>query len=80
VRRSAVNLPEVQKRFKEVPGLKEVWAQLDYAITEPVVPGWFIGRKLLSQLSLEPALRGGMDVEEVLKRGKLEVARALKQE
>ena len=80
VRRSAVNLPEVQKRFKEVPGLEDVWAQLDYAITEPVLPGWYIGRKLLSQLSLEPALRGGMDVEEVLRRGKLEVARALKQD
>ena len=80
VRKSSLKIKEVQERFKEVPGLREVWKQLSYARTEPVYPQWYIGRKLLSQVGLEPPLRGGMDVKESLDRAAKEVKRIMEQE
>lgn len=78
VRQSARELPEVKDYFKRVPGLKEVWEQLYYAELEPSDPAWLFGRKIFSQVGLEPVLRAEMDVEERLKIAEEEVKRTFR--
>jgi multiple sugar transport system substrate-binding protein len=78
VRKSVLNLPVVKKRFKEIKGLDSVWKQLGYALIEPREHGWLIGRRLLSDIGVEPALRGTMKVEDALSRSAKEVDRALR--
>jgi len=77
VRKSTLELPEIKQHLQNVPGLKDVWASLDYALIEPRTPGWLVGRRLLSDVGIEPVLRGGMAIEESLARCAKEVERAL---
>jgi multiple sugar transport system substrate-binding protein len=77
VRKSTLELPEVKQHLRSVPGLRDVWASLDYALIEPRTPGWLVGRRLLSDVGIEPVLRGGMAIEESLTRCAGEVERAL---
>uniref|UniRef100_A0A7C4U714 ABC transporter substrate-binding protein n=1 Tax=candidate division WOR-3 bacterium TaxID=2052148 RepID=A0A7C4U714_UNCW3 len=80
VRKSSFNTEIVRKKFEEEIELKSIWEQLDYAVFEPTIPQWYIGRKLLSQITLEPALKSDEDPEKLLKLGKEEVLRAMQQE
>ncbi len=80
VRKSSFETEIVKRTFKEEPDLRLVWEQLDYAVFEPTIPQWFIGRKLLSQIALEPALKTDEPPEKLLRLGKEEVQRAMKQE
>lgn len=80
VRKSSFETEIVKNTFKEEPELRKVWEQLDYAVFEPTIPQWFIGRKLLSQIALEPALKTDESPEILLRLGKEEVQRAMKQE
>ncbi len=80
VRKSSFETEIIKKAFEEEPDLKKIWGQLDYAVFEPTIPQWFIGRKLLSQITLESALKSDEDPEKLLYLGKEEVKRALKQE
>lgn len=77
VRKSTLEIPEVKEHLQNVAGLKDVWASLDYALIEPRTPGWLVGRRLLSDVGIEPVLRGGIDIEESLTRCAKEVERAL---
>lgn len=73
VRKSANELPEIKDYFKQISGLKKVWDQLYYAELEPPEPAWLFGRKIFSQVVLEPVILGEMDAEERLKIGQKEV-------
>ncbi|OYD13656.1 hypothetical protein CH333_10580 [candidate division WOR-3 bacterium JGI_Cruoil_03_44_89] len=77
IRESTLELPDVRKHLQAVPGLKDVWASLDYALIEPRAPGWLVGRRLLSDIGIEPVLRGGMGVKESFARCAKEIERAL---
>ena len=77
VRKSTLELPIVKQHLQDVQGLEDVWASLDYALIEPRAPGWLVGRRRLSDVGIEPILRGGMPVEETLIRCAKEVERAL---
>ncbi len=66
--KQALNDPQIQEFFKEVPGMKAVYDQINYAIYEPRDPVWFTGRRILSEDGLEPALRGVMPAAEALDR------------
>ncbi len=66
--RQALNDPQMQDFFEEVPGMKEVYDQINYAIFEPRDPVWSTGRRILSEDGLEPALRGVMPPAEALER------------
>lgn len=57
VRMSAMASPEMEKRFGEVSGLKEVYAQLEFASYEPRAGQWYAGRKYLEEDGVESALR-----------------------
>ncbi len=76
--RSALNEPELQQFFKEVPGMKSVYDQINYAVFEPRDPAWFTGRRILSEDGLEPALRGVMPPAEALDRAARLIAHEVK--
>lgn len=80
VRKSSFETGIVKRTFKEEPDLRRVWEQLEFAVFEPTIPQWFIGRKLLSQIALEPALKSEESPEELLNLGREEVKRAMQQE
>lgn len=78
VRKSAGDLPEIKEYLNSIPGLRRVWQQLYYARAEPSAPEWLFGRKVFSQVGLEPVLRGKMTPEVRLKMASREVKRVLK--
>lgn len=80
VRKSALELQIVKQHLQDVKGLRDVWTSLDYALIEPRAPGWLVGRRLLSDVGIEPILRGEMPIEETLDRCAQEVDRALASE
>ncbi len=77
IRESSLKLSIVEEHLRGVKGLSDVWAALDYALIEPRAPGWLVGRRLLSDVGIEPILRGRMPIEETLDRCAEEVQRAL---
>lgn len=56
IRKSALKEPAMQNLMKEIKGLQETLAQLDYAYFEPRGEEWFAGRRYLGE-ALESALR-----------------------
>lgn len=65
VRKSALETESMQKKMAEIPGLKEVYDQLDYAYFEPKITPWFNGRRYLED-ACEAALRGTKDIQTAL--------------
>jgi multiple sugar transport system substrate-binding protein len=61
VRRSAFTTPVLEARFAQYPGLRETFAQLDYASFEPKIAGWYAGRRYLDERGLEAVLKGNED-------------------
>ncbi len=57
VRMSAMESEVMLARFEEVEGLREVYAQLEYASYEPRSAAWYAGRKYLEEGAVEGALR-----------------------
>jgi multiple sugar transport system substrate-binding protein len=66
VRISSLEQPLMEKRLEELPGLKSVFKQLEYAHTEPRIAGWLAGRQYLGTAGIEPALRGVKTPREAL--------------
>jgi multiple sugar transport system substrate-binding protein len=56
IRRSSLQEPALQKLLREIKGLNETLAQLDYATFEPRGEEWFAGRRYLGE-ALESAMR-----------------------
>jgi len=63
VRKSAFETEILKKRFEEFPGLREAFAQLNYASSEPKIAGWYAGRRYLNEISIESVLRGNTPIE-----------------
>ncbi len=66
VRRSALQDERMQKRFAELPGLKGIYEQLDYATVEPQIEAWYLARKYLSEHVLEKVIRGQLTPKQAL--------------
>ncbi|MBC8313766.1 MAG: extracellular solute-binding protein, partial [Candidatus Cloacimonetes bacterium] len=66
VRKSALESENVQQRFSEYPGLKDVFHQLDNALTEPQIELWFETRKFLGERVIEKVLRDQLTSKEAL--------------
>jgi ABC-type glycerol-3-phosphate transport system substrate-binding protein len=66
VRRSALESEVMLRRFEEMPGLREVYEQLNYAEYEPRTSIWFAGRKWLEEIGVEGCLRGKFTAKEAL--------------
>ncbi len=65
--RTSMNYPEMQERFQECTGLKDVMLQVEYAQFEPQGTYWYDGRLFLSE-AVEIALYGRMSAKEALER------------
>jgi multiple sugar transport system substrate-binding protein len=57
VRMSAMESGAMAARFEEIEGLREVYAQLEFASYEPRSAAWYAGRKYLEEGAVESALR-----------------------
>lgn len=57
VRMSAMESEAMRARFEEIEGLREVYAQLEFASYEPRSAAWYAGRKHLEEGAVESALR-----------------------
>lgn len=66
LRKSALEYEVLQKQFEKFPGLKDVYAQLDYASVEPQIPEWFEIRKYLEERVIERVLRGQINPQDAL--------------
>ncbi|MCK4233009.1 ABC transporter substrate-binding protein [candidate division WOR-3 bacterium] len=66
VRIKSLQEPLMKKRMEELPELKDVIAQLEFAYTEPRIAGWLRGRQILGTEGIEPVLRGVKSPEEAL--------------
>ena len=66
VRRSALETDILRQRFDQYPGLRETFAQLDYASFEPKIAGWYAGRRYLDERAIEVVLKGNSDVATAL--------------
>ena len=80
VRISSLEQPLMKERMKEVHGLEDVLAQLEYAHTEPRIAGWLGGRQILGTKGVEPALRGVKTPEKALGDCAKEIEKFLKEE
>jgi hypothetical protein len=58
VRRSALGEKALRDKFARYPGLEAAYRQLDYAHPEPNEVIWNIGRAILDEDGLQPALKG----------------------
>jgi len=79
VRLSSLNSALLKKRMSELPGFKEVLAQLNFAYTEPRIAGWLAGRQILGTDGIEPALRGVKSPEQSLNDCAKKIERILKE-
>ena len=66
VRKSALKYKEMQERFNQYPGLKDICHQLDYAVVEPQIELWFETRKFLGERVIEKVLRNQLTAKEAL--------------
>ncbi len=58
VRRSALNEKILKEKFVRYPGLESAYSQLEYAYPEPNEVIWNIGRSIMDEDGLQPALKG----------------------
>jgi len=80
VRISSLQRPLMKKRMQELPGLESVFAQLNYAYTEPRIAAWLAGRQILGTEGIEPVLRGVKTPKEALDYCAKKIDRILKDE
>ena len=67
VRMSAMDSATMALRFEEIDGLRDVYAQLEFASYEPRSAAWYAGRKQLLEIGVESALRRHSEPAEALK-------------
>ncbi len=72
VRRSAKNYEPLKSLLEEMPELKEIYAQLEYATSEPSEEIWFKGRRYLRD-AIEKTLRGNISAEQALLEAKQKI-------
>jgi len=58
VRRSALQEKSLRDKFARYPGLEAAYGQLEYAYPEPNEVIWNIGRSIMDEDGLQPALKG----------------------
>lgn len=58
VRRSALDEKSLRDKFARYPGLESAYRQLEYAYPEPNEVIWNIGRSIMDEDGLQPALKG----------------------
>lgn len=66
VRRSALKEPVLRKKFANYPGMEQAYLQLEYAYPEPRQVAWFLGRSIMEEEGLQPALKGVMSPAQAL--------------
>jgi sn-glycerol 3-phosphate transport system substrate-binding protein len=66
IRRSAFETEVLREQFEQYPGLRDAFAQLEYASFEPKIAGWYAGRRYLGERAIEAVLRGDADIQEAL--------------
>ncbi len=66
VRRSAIKEPVLRKKFAQYPGMEQAFQQLEYAYPEPRQVAWFLGRSIMEEEGLQPALKGVMTPAQAL--------------
>jgi multiple sugar transport system substrate-binding protein len=67
VRRSALRQRAILEKFAQYPGLEQAYRQLEYAYPEPRQVAWFLGRSIMEEEGLQPALKGVMTPEQALR-------------
>lgn len=78
VRKSALQDERIQKRFSELPGLKEVYEQLNYATEEPEIEAWYLARKYMGEQVLEKVIRGQLSPKQALSNAEKQMMEYLK--
>jgi ABC-type glycerol-3-phosphate transport system substrate-binding protein len=78
VRKSALKFPEMQERFKQYPGLEDVYHQLDNAVVEPQIEQWFETRQFLEERVIEKVLRNQLTAKEALDKVAVDMMKKLK--
>jgi multiple sugar transport system substrate-binding protein len=68
VRRSALATEVLEEKFRAYPGLRETFAQLDYASFEPKIAGWYAGRRYLDERAIEAVLKGDQEAGPALEK------------
>jgi len=66
VRRSALQQKTLRDKFLKYPGMEQAYRQLDYAYPEPRQVAWFLGRSIVEEEGLQPALKGVMTPAQAL--------------
>lgn len=66
IQKSSLNDPRLREQIDQTPGLREAYAQLEFAVFEPRGEAWFEGRKILIEDGLEPATLGKFSAKEAL--------------
>jgi ABC-type glycerol-3-phosphate transport system substrate-binding protein len=67
VRRSALKQKAILDKFVQYPGLEQAYQQLEYAYPEPRQVAWFLGRSIMEEEGLQPALKGVLTPEQALR-------------
>jgi ABC-type glycerol-3-phosphate transport system substrate-binding protein len=66
VRRSALAQKALKDKFAKYPGMEQAYLQLEYAYPEPRQVAWFLGRSIMEEEGLQPALKGVMSPAQAL--------------
>lgn len=66
VRRSALKQKSLLEKFAKYPGMEQAYLQLEYAYPEPRQVAWFLGRSIMEEEGLQPALKGVMTPAQAL--------------
>ncbi|MBI5805029.1 ABC transporter substrate-binding protein [candidate division TA06 bacterium] len=66
VRRSAFKEPVLRNKFAKYPGMEQAYLQLEFAYPEPRQVAWFLGRSIMEEEGLQPALKGVMTPAQAL--------------
>jgi len=66
IRRSAMREKSLKDKFARYPGLESAYNQLEYAYPEPNEVIWNIGRSIMDEDGLQPALKGVRSPTEAL--------------
>jgi ABC-type glycerol-3-phosphate transport system substrate-binding protein len=66
VRRSALKEKVLRDKFARYPGMEQAYLQLEYASPEPRQVAWFLGRSIMEEEGLQPALKGVMTPAQAL--------------
>ncbi|MEA2104335.1 MAG: ABC transporter substrate-binding protein [Candidatus Cloacimonadota bacterium] len=77
VRKSALNDPQLQEKFKKYPGLRSVFNQLEFAEVPPQLSAWFETRDFIAEEVLENVFRKQLTPQKALDKASKHFQEAL---